>query len=213
MNITKCYCEGLDEDVNQGHFYQFDYRNFHNAQVYSVAWTCDSDATTTGWEPAGPKRLDFPVPVCWNAHDSWRKEWRKEKRKQCMKSFNADIFCFELGNTQDPFDYYYFNYEKRGLPNFGIVEHSPDQCVAVCRDQVGGKVVASECPFFVQTCLVTYAFCFREETLSLRCPGDTKGGWEKSLPSMDNHLTTLRSSYQTYTALDDIIANPDLSAN
>ena len=141
LNITKCYCEGLSEDTNPGHYYQFDYRNFHNEQEYSLAWTCDSDAITTAWGMTGPKRVDFLVPDCWNTHDLWR----KEKRKECSTSYNSDIFCFELGNTSDPYDYYYFNDQKRGLPSFGIREFTPNQCTALCRDKVGGKVVASEC--------------------------------------------------------------------
>lgn len=138
LNITKCYCEGPNKDSGFGHYYQFDYRNYHNAQEYNLAWTCDSDVTITGWATNGSKRVDFAVPECWNAHDLWR----KDKRKVCSKSYNGDIFCFELGNTPDPYDYYFFNNQKRGLPNFGITESSPDHCVALCRDKVGGKAVA-----------------------------------------------------------------------
>lgn len=143
LNITKCYCQGLNEDRNVGHYYQFDYRNYHNEQEYTLAWTCDSDVRTTGWGTIGSKRVDFLVPDCWNAHDLWR----KEKRKECSRSNIGDTFCFELGNTRDPYDYYYFNGQKRGLPNFGIREFPPDQCAALCRDKVGGKVVASKCKF------------------------------------------------------------------
>lgn len=143
LNITKCYCQGVNDDTNPGHYFQFDYRNFHREEVYTLAWTCDSDATTTGKGTMGPKRLSFPVPDCWNAHDVWR----KEKRKECVRSRNADTFCFELGDKHDPFDYYYFNEQKRGLPDFGIVDFPPDECVALCRDKVGGKAVASEYTF------------------------------------------------------------------
>lgn len=141
LNITKCYCEGLNEDGNSGHYYQFDYRSFHNEQEYTLAWTCDSDHTTRAWGTTGSRRVEFPVPDCWNAHDVWR----KEKRKECGRSYNADIFCFELGNTDDPYDYYYFNGQKRRVPISGIKELSQDRCTALCWDKVGGKVVASEC--------------------------------------------------------------------
>ena len=142
LNITKCYCDGVNGDKNKGYYYQFDYRNFHNAQVYTLAWTCDSDAADIiGSGTVGSQRVNLSVPECWNARDSLR----EEKKKLCVKSYNADIFCFELGNKADPYDYYYFNQEKRGLPNNGIVEFPPDQCTALCRDKVGGKVVASEC--------------------------------------------------------------------
>ena len=138
LNITKCYCEGPTEDSGFGHYYQFDYWNFHNAQAYTLAWTCDSDVSVTGRATIDSTQLPFPVPECWNDHDSWR----KEKRKECSKSYNGDTFCFELGASSDPYDYYYFNKQKRGLPEFGIIEFSPDQCVALCRDKVGGKTVA-----------------------------------------------------------------------
>lgn len=143
LNITKCYCEGPNEDSNPGHYYQFDYRSYHNQQEYTVAWTCDSNAVTTAWGTLGSKKVDFPVPECWNEHDLWR----KEKRKECSKSYNGDVFCFELGSTPDPYDYYYFNKQKKRLPNRGIREFPPDQCPALCRDKVGGKAVASECRF------------------------------------------------------------------
>lgn len=143
LNITKCYCEG-DNDATAGHYYQFDYRNYHNEQAYRVAWTCEKDATTTGEATVKGKRVSFPVPECWTAQAAWR----SKKRKECVKSVYADTFCFELGNSKDPVDHYYFDEEKRGLPNFGIVEYPPDQCVALCRDKVGGKAVASECSFF-----------------------------------------------------------------
>ena len=141
LNITKCYCEGPNKDSNPSSYYQFDYRNYYNEQEYTLAWTCDSDVTTTGWGPEGSMRNAFPVPECWNAHDSWR----KEKRKECSRSYNGDIFCFELGNLQNPHDHYYFNGQKRGLPNIGVREFPPEQCAALCRDKVGGKAVASEC--------------------------------------------------------------------
>ncbi|KAL9138377.1 MAG: hypothetical protein Q9175_000417 [Cornicularia normoerica] len=175
LNITKCYCEGVNEDTNAGHYYQFDYRNYHNEQEYTLAWTCESDAATTGWGMMGSKRVDFLVPDCWNFHDLWR----KEKRKECGRSYNGDTFCFELGNTPDPYDYYYFNRQKRGLPQYGIREFPPDHCAALCQDKVGGRAVAS----------------------------DTEGGWDKSLPSLEHRLMTLRSSFQSYTALDDMTAN------
>ena len=143
LNITKCYCEGRNEDSNSGHYYQFDYHNYYNEQDYTLAWTCDSDVTTTGRGKVGSKRVDFPVPDCWNAHDSWR----EEKRKECVRSYNGDTFCYETGNAHDPYDYYYFNGQKKGLPNHGIMEFPPYQCAALCRDKAGGKAVASECIF------------------------------------------------------------------
>lgn len=71
----------------------------------------------------------------------------QRKRKECSRSYNGDTFCFELGNTPDPHDYYYFNRQKRGLPNTNIRGLLPEQCAALCRDKVGGKAVASECKF------------------------------------------------------------------
>ena len=62
-----------------------------------------------------------------------------------MRSYNADTFCFELGDKTDPHDHYYFNGQKRGLPDYGIVNFSPDRCVALCRDKLGGMAVASKC--------------------------------------------------------------------
>ncbi|CAD6571748.1 MAG: hypothetical protein ASARMPREDX12_004677 [Alectoria sarmentosa] len=175
LNITKCYCESLNEENKFGHYYQFDFRSYHNEQEYTLAWPCDLDATTTASGMIGAKRVTFPVSVCWNAHDLWR----KKKEKQCSRSYNGDTFCYELGNTRDPHDYYYFNGQKRILPNYGNTDFPPDQCVALCRDKVDGKAVAS----------------------------DTEGGWEKSLPSLDKKLTTLKSSFQSYTNLDDVAAN------
>ena len=43
--------------------------------------------------------------------------------------------------------------------------------------------------------------------LTPKCPGDTEGGWEKSLPSVENRLMTLKSSFESYTALDDMTAH------
>lgn len=143
LNITRCYCEGLNDDSNSGHYYQFDYHSYYKEQDYTLAWTCDSDVTSTGWGNVGSKRVHFPVPDCWNAHDSWR----EEKRKGCMRSYNGDHFCYETGNAKDPYDYYYFNNQKRRLPTNGIMESPPHQCAGLCHDAVGGKAVASECNF------------------------------------------------------------------
>lgn len=101
LNITRCYCEGLNEDVNSGHYYQFDYHNYYHEQDYTLAWTCDSDVITKGWGTFNSKRVHFPLPDCWNAHDSWR----EKKRKECGRSNNWDTFCFETGNSHDPYDY------------------------------------------------------------------------------------------------------------
>lgn len=43
--------------------------------------------------------------------------------------------------------------------------------------------------------------------LTLNDPGDTEGGSEKSLPSLEVPLMTLKGSFQSYTALDDMAAN------
>ena len=37
--------------------------------------------------------------------------------------------------------------------------------------------------------------------------GDTEGGWEKSLPSKEKPLMALKSSFQMFTDLDDVVAN------
>ena len=225
LNITKCYCEDPKRDRNPGHYYQFDYRSYHNQQEYTSAWTCDSDAVTTGWGTLGAQRVDFPVPECWNEHDLWR----KEKRKECSRSYNGDIFCFELGNTPDPYDYYYFNNQKKRLPNVGIREFPPDQCAALCRDKVGGKVVASECKFrsilshrtldsepkdvfreLFQPSTLSYMTWFpviKGAMLIPKCPGDNEGGWEKTLPSLYYRATTLKSSFKNYVDLDDMTAS------
>lgn len=144
LNITKCYCQGLNEDSNAaGHYYQFDYHNYYNDQDYTLGWTCLTDIFTTGWGKVGGKKVHFPLPDCWNAHDSWR----EKKRKVCGRSSNGDEFCYETGNSHDPYDYYYFNGQKKGLPDHGIMEFPPYQCADWCRDKVGGKAVASECTF------------------------------------------------------------------
>lgn len=57
-----------------------------------------------------------------------------------------------------------------------------------------------------QTCFATRLSCLEEALLTPKCPGDTEGGWEKALPSLDNQLTTLKSSFQSYTDLDDMTA-------
>lgn len=43
--------------------------------------------------------------------------------------------------------------------------------------------------------------------LTPKRPGDTEGGWEKSLPSLNHPLMTLKSSFESYTNLDDMTAN------
>lgn len=138
LNITRCYCQGVNGDIHPSNYFQFDYRNFHNGKVYTLGWTCHSDATATGWVQDGPERVSFPLPECWNGH-SW---WRKEKRRSCVKNNFADKFCFELGNKDDPHDYYYFNGQKRGVPDLGFQDFPPDMCPALCRDKVGGKVAS-----------------------------------------------------------------------
>ena len=145
LNVTKCYCEGANQASRPGSYYLFEYRNFHKAQTYTLGWSCDSAKTTTGWGTNGPKRMKFPLPECWNGHDSWR----EEKRASCVRSYNADTFCFELGNKSHPHDHYFFNGQKRGLPHFGIVDLSPDRCVALCHDKLGGMSVASKCIFLL----------------------------------------------------------------
>ena len=192
LNVTKCYCEGTKQSPNPGSYYLFEYRNFHKAQVYTLGWSCDSAKTVTGWGQDGPKSVKFPLPECWNGHDSWR----EAKRAACVRSYNADTFCFELGDKTDPHDHYYFNGQKRGLPDYGIVDFVPDRCVALCRDKLGGKTVASKCTsllcsiefefFFwgfgvARLCLASggsrtilsgylKVFCLRGTMLTLRCP-------------------------------------------
>ena len=141
LNVTKCYCEGTQKSPNPGSYYLFEYRNFHKAQVYTLGWSCDSANAVAGWGQDGPKSVKFPLPECWNGHDSWR----EQKRASCVRSYNADTFCFELGDKTDPHDHYYFNGQKRGLPGYGIVDFGPNRCVALCRDKLGGKTVASKC--------------------------------------------------------------------
>ena len=143
LNVTKCYCESATAHNIAGSYYQFDYRNFHTAQEYSLSWSCDSSKTTTGFGRNGHRREAFSLPVCWNGHDAWR----DEKKAMCVKSYNADTFCFELGNKHEPYDHYYYNGQKRGLPDYGIQERTPLECVDLCRDKVGGRTVASKCTF------------------------------------------------------------------
>ena len=144
LNVTKCYCQGLNEESNLGsHYYQFDYHNYYHRQDYTLAWTCDSDVLGTGKAKVGGKRVHFPLPDCWNAKDSWR----DKKRMECGRASNADTFCYETGDSHDPWDYYYFNGQRKRLPDDGIMEFPPYQCADLCRDKVGGKVVASECTF------------------------------------------------------------------
>ena len=165
LNVTKCYCEGPNADSHPGHYYQFDYLNYHNKQEYTLSWTCDSDATTRGWAMADDRRMEFPVPECWNGRDSWR----KERRKECSRSYNGDTFCFELGDSVHPYDYYFFNGQKRGLPDTGIRELAPDQCAALC-DKVGGKAVASECIFLTQPPMLAWVFDLEEAMLTPMTP-------------------------------------------
>lgn len=40
--------------------------------------------------------------------------------------------------------------------------------------------------------------------LTPKCLGDTEGGWEKFLPGVDDRLMTLKSSFESYTDLDDM---------
>ena len=142
LNITKCYCEDGHGDRNPTAYYQFDYRNFHNKQEYTLGWPCDSDVTANGRAQVGRKVVNFPVPECWNEHDSWR----KEKRGECVRSYNADVFCFEFGDKDDPYHYYYFNGQKKRLPNWGFQDFPPDQCEDLCREKIDdGMTVASKC--------------------------------------------------------------------
>ncbi|KAM0794450.1 hypothetical protein BDR22DRAFT_875661 [Usnea florida] len=172
LNITKCYC---GDKVDAAYYYQFDYRNFHNKQDYTLGWTCESNFTIDGWGTVSGKRTNFVLPFCWNPHALWR----KHKRKECNTSYNGDTFCYELGNTHDPVDHYFFNGHKRKLPVKGVTDFSPDQCAPLCRVKFHGKDIAS----------------------------DTEGGWEKSLPSREKPLMALKSSFQMFTDLDDITAN------
>lgn len=143
LNITQCYCGRTNEDKIYGHYYQFDYRNYANGREYTLAWTCDSDVSIEVVGTIGSKTAIFSVPDCWIASNSWR----KEKRKECNRYYNRDTFCYETGDTADPYDHYYFNGEMRELPTFGIREFPPHQCATLCRDKVGGKAVAGECKF------------------------------------------------------------------
>ena len=45
-------------------------------------------------------------------------------------SWDGDTLCFELGDRVHPYDYYFFNGQKRGLPDTGIREFAPGQCAA-----------------------------------------------------------------------------------
>lgn len=47
----------------------------------------------------------------------------------------------------------------------------------------------------------------REIVLISKRPGDTEGGSEKSLPSLETRLMTLKGSFQSYTSLDDMDDN------
>ena len=139
LNITRCYCLGVhDDDHRPGHYLQIDYRNFHNGITYTLPMTCDSDATRM--LDIDPEHVE-PVPECWNSHPSWRQETRTE----CVEGVTfADTLCFELGNHWDDGDYYIFDGQWRQVPESGFVEYEADQCVELCRDKVGGKVVPSE---------------------------------------------------------------------
>lgn len=224
LNITKCYC---GDTMDAAYYYQFDYRNFHNMQDYTLGWTCDSEPAIDGWGTVGGKRTNFILPLCWNTHALWR----KHKRKECSTSYNGDKFCYELGNTRHPVDHYFFNGQKRKLPVKGITEFPPDQCASLCRVKFQGKDIASEYHFrrisslsrplgpFVgrkacltsgsnyQKCFTIRAFCLNEAMLISNCLGDTEGGWEKSLPSKEKPLMALKSSFQMFTDLDDVVAN------
>lgn len=153
LNVTKCYCEDVTQASSPASYHLIEYRNFHNEQVYSLGWACESTRTVTGRGQDGPRRVKFPVPMCWNGHDSWR----EKKQKECIRTYNADTFCYELGDKKHPHDYYYFNGQKRGLPHEGFTDYSPDRCVALCRDELGGRTVASKCTLFT---LVHPAFLF-----------------------------------------------------
>lgn len=139
LNITKCYCQGINGDNRPSNYWRFDYRNIYNSKVYTLGWKCDSRDLATGWaQEPGSERMSFLIPECWNGHSSWR----KHKRMACVENVFKESFCYEFGNGADPYDYYYFNGQKRKVPDWGVREFPPDMCPDLCRDKAGGKVAS-----------------------------------------------------------------------
>jgi len=153
FNMTKCYCEAAqpfldpppgpaDEDPEWtygefgapdrfGHYYRFDYYNFHNDEVYTLAWTCSSTDVSA-------KNDHFPV--CWNERRAMGK---------CLVQKDGNQFCYtvepeQLGWTDSQLEHYSLNGQRRGLPKYANMYLAPVECETYCKDKVGGKIVAQD---------------------------------------------------------------------
>jgi hypothetical protein len=151
LNLTKCFCEDpnnptpLEQDSESmyfktsawGHYYQFDYYNWHLNTLYSIPLTCSSR------EQVEDHRM--MLPLCWDEISA---------RKDCGQYLDGNMFCFQvgtLGSWSDKQMYHYsFNDQHRGLPRrHGVME--PDMCEGFCREKLGMVVARDAGSKYVKT--------------------------------------------------------------
>lgn len=131
LNHTRCFCENPDQDNTKekwGHYYKFDYFNWHSGKLFSMDWHCKSgenqrEKVGIGWAFDGR---------CWD---------ERELVKKCKEFADGNKFCYKTGKPKPysydrQFNYYYFNDQKRGLPK-NYVQHSPRPCEHLCEAELG----------------------------------------------------------------------------
>ncbi len=151
LNVTRCFCEDLNsptpseqqsddmyfQSSTWGHYYQFDYYNWHLETHYSIPLTCSSR------EQINDHRMR--LPLCWD---------EELERKDCRVFPDGNVFCYQVGTlgkwSDHQNDHYMFNGQRRGLPQrHGVME--PDMCDGFCREKLGMVVARDAGSRYVKT--------------------------------------------------------------
>lgn len=151
LNLTRCFCENpndLTTSAQQsdnmylqtpawGHYFQFDYYNWHLKTLYSIPLTCNSREQVSDHRTM--------LPLCWEENS---------ERKDCGQFPDGNMFCYQVGSlgkwSDHQNDHYMFNSQRRGLPQrHGIME--PDMCEGLCREKLGMVVTRDAESKYVKT--------------------------------------------------------------
>lgn len=153
LNVTRCYCEDSNnqslsqvqsdgqlhsQTSNWGHYYRFDYYNWHHHKLYSLSLSCNSRQQQV-------KNDNLSLPVCWE---------EGAKRKDCGLFPDGSKFCYQVGSlgtlVDEQTEHYSWNRQLRGLPK-KFSSMKPDSCERFCRQEVGMDVARDIERGFVKT--------------------------------------------------------------
>jgi len=133
LGITRCYCASptWGQDNVFGHYYLWDYYNFHTNHRFLLERICHSGAMTR----SGIFGSEAYQIMCLRP---------REDDHECMKDQFGNQFCYIL-NGKERKDRFKYNHQMRGLPMNSPGEkhaseaHVEETCEKICRsDKVGG---------------------------------------------------------------------------